>query len=172
MVTTDTTVICDAGPLIHLGELNAVDLLSGFQSLLVPEQVWSEVDSHFPAALSIHDIKLTRVSIPLANDVFFHTLVRAFVLDIGEQAALSLMQQHPDAILLTDDMAARLAAKSMGYRVHGTLGVIVRAVRQGTRTLDEVITLLQAIPTQSTLYVRPQLLHQTIELVQSEFLRR
>jgi len=36
---------------------------------------------------------------------------RALALDKGEMEALSLMDIHPKAILLTDDSAARLAAE-------------------------------------------------------------
>lgn len=34
-------VVCDAGPLIHLDELETLDLLGGFQSVLVPDAVWT-----------------------------------------------------------------------------------------------------------------------------------
>jgi predicted nucleic acid-binding protein len=39
-------VVCDAGPLIHLDELDALDLLDDFQSVLVPDAVWIEVERH------------------------------------------------------------------------------------------------------------------------------
>jgi hypothetical protein len=40
----------------------------------------------------------------------FQTWVQSLSLDIGEQAALSLLCEHPQSIFLTDDAAARLAA--------------------------------------------------------------
>lgn len=169
MVTSDTVVVCDAGPLIHLGELGAADLLSGFGAILVPEQVWDEVARHFPTILTTTNIELVRLSVQLASDARFRALVQAFALDLGEQAALSLVQNYSNAILLTDDTAARLAAKSMGYRVQGTLGVIVRAVRQGLRTPAEVVALLQTIPDRSSLHIRQQLLQEVITQVQQEY---
>ena len=39
-------VVCDAGPLIHLDELDGLWLLDGFEPLLVPGQVWHEVALH------------------------------------------------------------------------------------------------------------------------------
>jgi predicted nucleic acid-binding protein len=68
------------------------------------------------------------------------------------------MQLHPEAILLTDDAAARLAAEQLGMRVHGTLGVLLRAIRRGQRTTKQVVVLLKAIPHQTTLYIRVDLL--------------
>jgi predicted nucleic acid-binding protein len=42
-------------------------------------------------------------------------------------------------MLLTDDTAARLAAKSLNISLHGTLGLLLRAVRQGLRASAEVM---------------------------------
>lgn len=44
-------VICDAGLLIHLDELDCLDLLAGFQKVLVTEEVRAEVNRHWPSAL-------------------------------------------------------------------------------------------------------------------------
>ena|GEM_PF-6476026 len=46
-----TEAVLDAGPLIHLAELDALDVLCDFSSLLVPEAVWFEVEHHFPEAI-------------------------------------------------------------------------------------------------------------------------
>lgn len=52
----------------------------------------------------------------------------------GEQEALALATKHEDALLLTDDTAARLAAGVLGLGVHGTIGVLIRAIRRAQRT--------------------------------------
>jgi predicted nucleic acid-binding protein len=131
-------VVCDAGPLIHLDELDCLDLLSDFASVLVPEEVWKEVAHHRPRALT-HDLQLQRRAVEISTEKEFHLLVRAFSLDLGEQAALSLMRSHRSAVLLTDDAAARLAAKSLGLRTHGTIGVLLRSIRRQLRKSEEVI---------------------------------
>ncbi len=40
------------------------------------------------------------------------------------------MKQYPEVIFLTDDSAARLVGKQLGYKVHGTLGVLIRTIRR------------------------------------------
>ena len=35
-------VVCDAGPLIHLDGVGALDLLADFTEVLVPEAVWRD----------------------------------------------------------------------------------------------------------------------------------
>ena len=39
-------VVCDAGPLIHLDEVDCLDLLADFERALVPEQIWDEALRH------------------------------------------------------------------------------------------------------------------------------
>jgi predicted nucleic acid-binding protein len=156
-------IVCDAGPLIHLNELNCLTLLNDFDQILVPHQVWQEVERHRPAALSKPELILQQVDVTISTQSVFQALVRAFSLDLGEQAALSLMQGYSDAIFLTDDAAARLAAATLGYRVHGTIGVLLRAIRRHQRTQDEVLTILRSLPAQSTLHIRAELLQEIIE---------
>ena len=160
-------VVCDAGPLIHLDELDSLSLLSGFEPLMVPGQVWQEVAQHRPHALSSPDLPLQRIDIAISLAPMFQTMVQSLSLDLGEQAALTLMQNHPQAIFLTDDAAARLAAVTLGYRVHGSIGMLLRAIRREQRSKDDVITLLRELPIRSSLHVRPTLLQEIIETLEN-----
>lgn len=168
MSKSPTNVVCDAGPLIHLDELDCLDLLSDFQAILLPEQVWREVEAHRPNALKRPGIVMQRVSVDLSEYPPFLTLVRAFALDLGEQAALSLMERYPQAILFTDDAAARLAAESLGYEAHGSIGLLLRAIRRQQRTRRQVLVTLRSVPTQSSLHIRPELLQSIITQVETE----
>jgi predicted nucleic acid-binding protein len=161
-------VICDAGPLIHLNELESLSLLADFDNIWVPEQVWQEVERHRPGALWQSDLSLQKVPMVISTQPVFQTLMQALSLGLGEQAALSLMQNHPQAIFLTDDAAARLAAVTLGYRVHGSIGILLRAVRRQQRTREEVLTLLCTLPTQSTLHIRSNLLQEIINKLESQ----
>jgi len=55
-----------------------------------------------------------------------------------------------------------LVAEEQGLRVHGTVGVIVRARRRGLRDRDQVLDLLEAIPLRTTLFLRTDLLEAVI----------
>ena len=159
-------VICDAGPLIHLHELGCSDLLSDFRSVLVPDQVWREVEHHRPGALEFSGVEIWRTPVALSEIASFETLVRALALDLGEQAALALMTQYPKAILLSDDAAARLAAEALGYRVHGSIGVLLRAIRRQQRTARQVLSILDDLPSRSSLHIRPDLLQMIVREVE------
>jgi predicted nucleic acid-binding protein len=88
-------------------------------------------------------------------------------LHVGETQALQLAQEHGADLLLTDDTAARLAANQMGLLVHGTLGILLRAVRRQQRDPRTVADLLRTIPSRSTLHIRANLLNEIIAEVES-----
>ena len=162
------SVVCDAGPIIHLDELDCLSLLNDFYQVLIPSQVWQEVTHHRQGALRNSDLSLQQVDVIICSDPPFQSLVRSLSLDIGEQAALTLMQNHPDAIFLTDDAAARLAAVTLGYRVHGTIGILLRSIRRNQRTTDEVVAILRNLAHKSTLHIRAQLLEEIIGRLENE----
>ena len=47
--TAARVVVLDAGPLIHLDELDSLVLLDDYKQLLVPAAVWLEVERHRPS---------------------------------------------------------------------------------------------------------------------------
>ena len=77
MSRSSLDIVCDAGPLIHLDELECLDLLTDFKCVLVPEQVWQEVEQHQPSALRHSDVQLQRTSVVLSEYASFQALVRA-----------------------------------------------------------------------------------------------
>ena len=53
-------------------------------------------------------------------------------------------------------------------KVHGTIGILIRAIRQGQKTPEEIVELLQSIPKKSTLHIRIDLLSSIIDQVKLE----
>ena len=166
--TKPALVVADAGPLIHLHELAALDVLRDFVEIFVPNAVWLEVLHHRPQALQQSDIKLIR-QLPPAPSAKINALSAVYTLHHGEREALALCLDHTISVFLTDDTAARLAAKSLNITTHGTLGLLIRAVRQQLRTPSEALVLLAAIPQQTTLHIHPSLLNEVIARVKAEW---
>lgn len=163
-----TVAICDTGPLIHLDELDSLDLLADFH-VWVPDAVWQEVQRHRPTALQRPRVPVERQAVLGAVAPAILTLSRALSLDTGEIEALAIMARAPQALFLTDDAAARLAAQQFGYRVHGSIGILLRAIRRHQLTTAEVLARLRVIPQRSSLYIRPALLEDIITRVQQEY---
>lgn len=154
-------VVCDAGPLIHLDELRCIELLSDFACVIVPNAVWDEVARHRPDALASPTLHLERRSCASPRGEI-DALAALFTLHRGETEALSLASEIGGALLLTDDTAARLAARALGIAVHGSLGVLVRAIRRRQKTKAEVVALLRDVPKKTSLFIRPSLLDEII----------
>lgn len=163
------TVILDAGPIIHLEEISCLPLLSDFKELLVPKAVWTEIECHCPSVLN--NAALPFIEIPILENIDspIIMLCNAFNLDEGEKQAIVLCFQHQGSILLTDDAAARLAAKSIGIKTHGTVGILLRAIRRKQLTPQEVIKHLEDIPLKSTLFLKSSLLTEIIEQVRKKY---
>lgn len=166
MGKTRTFVVADAGPIIHLDELGCLDILQDFEQVSVPEAVWLEIRHHRPQALNAFAALLVRVS-PGTLSPLVTALTPLYTLHHGEQEALHCCMESRDSLLLTDDTAARLAAKALGIAAHGTLGLLVRAIRQKTRSQRDVLTLFRAIPTRTTLHIRSSLLTEVISAVEA-----
>lgn len=164
MAATDilpAVIVCDAGPIIHLHELASIDLLADFTKVLVPEAVWNEVQRHSPEALSAEvAFEKTPDAQILAREI--EEIGRVLTLHRGELEALHLAQLQVDSILLTDDSAARVAAQLLSIRVHGTIGVLLRAFRRGKRTKEQTLARLHDIPIRSTLHLHQKLLEDVI----------
>ncbi len=172
MEKTKTTIaICDAGPLIHLDELGCLHLLTDFR-VWVPEAVWKEVQYHRPNALDRAGASYERLTALESITPALLALSSTLALDAGEIEALALMTKAPGALFLTDDAAARLAAEQFGYRVHGSIGILLRAIRRNQLTPREVLALLEAIPQRSSLFINPSLLREIIARVQQEYTLR
>lgn len=50
----------------------------------------------------------------------------------GESTVLSLAQERQDVVCVLDDRAARTAARALGIRVTGTLGLLMKSKTDGT----------------------------------------
>lgn len=159
-------VVCDAGPLIHLDEVGCLDLLLDFSSIVVPEAVREEVELHRPEVLQHSQVNFRYEAAGGTSTAPLEVLVRSFALDRGEQAAIGLALARQDSIFLTDDSAARLAARTLGIRVHGTIGILVRAIRRKQRLRSEILEVLKSLPRTSTLHIRKSLLDEVIHEVE------
>jgi predicted nucleic acid-binding protein len=156
-------VVADAGPLIHLDELQCLGLLADFSEVRVPEAVWREVEYHRPQALHVSAVPWRRC-LPTAS-AQVDALTTLYTLHAGEREALSLCLEFSGVILLTDDTAARLAAKNLAVETHGTIGLLIRAIRRRQLNKTGVLALLSQIPERSSLHIRPGLLAEIIQQV-------
>lgn len=161
-----TLVVCDAGPMIHLDELGCLDLLEDFSEVLVPQAVWQEVRRHRPhiEETSLRTLRLINPSAPPPPELA--VLAQVLSLHLGEWEALRLAWERRPCLFLTDDTAARLAAGNLGLSTHGTIGILVRAIRRNLRSKEDILTTLRSLPSKSTLHLKQSLLDSVIRQVE------
>jgi len=161
-------IVCDTGPIIHLDELGCLDLLTDFQKIILSVSVVEEIEKHRPLALTAKlPFQVLRAQNPAEENLA--TMCRMFALDRGETDSLIIMESHPDAMFLTDDASARIVAERMGFRVHGTIGIIIRAIRRKRKSPAEVLSIIGSIPLKSTLFIKPALLTEISARIKKEF---
>lgn len=167
MEATDVPpIVSDAGPLIHLHELECLDLLADMGKTLVPSEAWAEAVRHRGTLATAHLAGLSVVDVSGEPSARLVALGTALGLGAGEMAALTLMDRIAARMLLCDDAAARLAAESLGFTVRGTIGILVRSVRAGLRSRPQVLDLLRSIPSKSTLHLSRRLLDSVIREIE------
>ena len=151
--------VSDAGPLIHLDGIDALELLATFDTLLVPETVYGEVEAGgVPDALS--DIPYERVE---AHERYVETED----LDAGERAAIAVAKEH-GSVLLTDDLVAREAASDAGVEVHGSIGVIALGYGRELLDRDEAASHMRALQRETSLFVTEAVVERGIRMLDEQ----
>lgn len=124
-------IVCDTGPILHLREAQALEVLADAGEVMVPSTVDGELARLIPNWWGERPSWLM-VCPPLRADLMVDQLSRA--LGVGEAEAIALARSLTADWLLTDDAEARAVARLAGIEVHGSLGVILWAA--ATRRLD------------------------------------
>ena len=153
-------VLLDAGPVIHLDELGRLDLFKCFEEVLIPSEVWTESIRHRrDLRLSVIPNAVLLDPAPRPSPRLRHHLER-FDLDEGESAALSWLELFGDGTLVSDDGDARDAAEQLSFRVVGTLGLIIKASKNGLISLGEARGLFDRIKPETSLHASVGLLSE------------
>ncbi len=160
--------VLDAGPILHLAEIDGLSLLSVFSRLHLPQAVWQETVGL--SRISEADMLLLpngRRHFPSRQDV--EEFVNSHGLEklhAGEQDCLYLCRQAGIQTILSDDLAVREAAKRLLLTPVGSLGVVVRAYWINRITLSQAKQYLAELYEISSLFVTREIITLAIEQLQ------
>ncbi len=154
-------VVSDASPLILLAKIGKLMLLKElYCEIIIPSQVGNEVTGHKDkaSALILSEIKKGWIKIRDAEiSPEIVSLGEKLGLHKGETAALGAAKHLGINEILADDKLARIAARILGLRAIGCLGVIMRAyetdIIKRTEAIDSIEKLVKA-----GLWVSPEVL--------------
>ena len=117
-------VVSNSSPIIALDNIDQLSLLNSvFGEVLVPPAVWDEVTAKKPRMPGW--IRRLALEQPIAPEVLSATL------GPGEREAICLARELSTDLLLLDDLPARRLARALGFKIAGTMGVLLKAKEMG-----------------------------------------
>lgn len=121
-------LVVNTGPLISLGKVAALDLVAQLPiTFIAPQEVAAEIDAGVA-----HGHPVTRpawLQVVVLREALGAVAVQA--LDAGEAAVVQLALELGVADVCIDEWRGRRAARAVGLRVTGSLGLLGRAKRAG-----------------------------------------
>lgn len=121
-------VIANTTPLIALANISQLELLHKlYGTIIVPQAVIDEIVRE-PAKQRVRSsswIKVEAIKDPAQKDIFRARL------HAGEVEVMILAREQKADLVIMDDNAAKKTAKFIGLNVTGTMGVLLKAKREG-----------------------------------------
>jgi len=151
-------IVSDTGPLLHLSEAGAVDLLSLAGDVLIPALVAVEFESNaqnWSPPQWARIVELEKTARQKAEK-----WVKASQIDRGEAEAIALAMQENADWLLTDDAQARQFAEVNGLEVHGSIGILLWSIASGNIHDKETAFQLLENLANSTLWISKRVLQE------------
>jgi len=140
-----TCLVADSGPLIALAKLGHLDLPARlYGRAVLPRTVFEEcvTEAHRPDAEAIQEA-VNAGWLEVVDDLAWPEGVSKPRLDPGESAALAMALGSAGSSLLIDEQRGRKAARRLGVRVVGVLGLLLLAKQAGH--LDAVAPALERL---------------------------
>lgn len=157
--------VADAGPLIHLAQINSFDVVGIIKTLVIPPAVFDEICVHdLPGQKEVRTSPFITVkSLEARAKDAAKVLAVEYDLGLGEAEAIALAKQEQIRLFLTDDLAARFVAHRAGLEPHGTVGLVIRAFRGGMVTKERALRIIDDLYKKSSLFLTADLAKYIIQ---------
>lgn len=155
-------VVCDTGPILHLHETGALELLAKAGEVFVPPSVDRELANQIAGWPDARPGWIQRGH--LTEDDVRQAMQWQSIggLGAGEAEAIALARALRADWLLTDDAGARVVASLLGLEVHGALGIILWAAASGHVHREESFAMLDRLAA-SSLWISARILNEARE---------
>lgn len=159
--------VADTGPFLHMQEIDQLSLLSFFTAVNISGQVREELRD-YSVWLSLEKEKRLKVTVQAVTDIEIKREKRrwrSLQLSDPDLSVLVLMRRFPEATVLTDDLELRRAVVTVGREVTGSVGIIVRGYRRGRLSYEEMVTVMDHLFNDSSLYLSRSFKNRVLELI-------
>lgn len=161
-------VVSDADVLIHLAKLDLLHLLEGlYGEVLVPVYVKDEL-VHSPISAESKRIKKALEGIIRTCEVRkvdAKELAEAYNIHRGEANVKALAEDVKADLFLSNERKVRAVAKSEGFKVAGTIGIIIKGVEKELLKTSDGRELLKKMKKEEIFRIHPDLINEAIDHV-------
>jgi predicted nucleic acid-binding protein len=123
-------VVSNTTPIISLLKIGKLEILKDlYDEIYIPQEVFNEIEAgkqkkYYLNLLAFEWIKIEQIQDRKSIAYFLD-------LDKGEAEAIVLATESEADLILLDESLGRFHAKHAGLRVTGTIGILVKAKKQG-----------------------------------------
>ena len=149
-------VVADSSPLIAMGRIGRLEILHAvFGQLLVPDAVWQEVVE--AASGKPGSSEIAAASWIERRTVSDSALVNLLKHDLGpgEAEAIVLARETGADFVLMDERLGRSAARNLGLKVVGLIGVLIEARKQGL--LPDAVETMERLSNEAGFWISAEL---------------
>lgn len=157
-------VVSDTSPILNLARVRRLDLLPAlYGQVLIPPAVHNELTRAKNVEPRVIELALNSwLTVDTAkNEELVLQLCRN--IDAGEAEAIVLALERQATLLLVDEKLGREAAKKLGLRITGLLGVLAEAKQ--ARLIERVKPVLDELMAEARFWVTPDLYREVLTTV-------
>jgi len=158
--------ISDAGPIIHLSEIDRSACFSLFSTVLVTHEVYREVKAcNLPGNDEIESKVFEIIDIESNKKDQVEYYSQKYDISIADATVITLAKNTGINLILTDDLDVRDILKSQDKQPIGSIGLLLRAYRERVISYNEAVEALENLLEISSLYVTSRLIQNAKQAI-------
>jgi len=123
-------VVSNTTPIISLLKIGKLEILKDlYDEIYIPQEVFNEIEAGKQKKYYLNLLAFEWIKIEQIQDI--KSIAYFLDLDKGEAEAIVLATESEADLILLDESLGRFHAKHAGLRVTGTIGILVKAKKQG-----------------------------------------
>jgi len=161
-------VVSDTSVLIGLSRIGFLWLLTRFWGMVaIPEAVYEEVMKGFPGSVEVTEaVGQGWLRVEKVKDQKVVALLQLSLKGRGESECIVLAREIGAKAVLTDDRKARKAVEASGIAAIGTLGLLVRATKEGILAKEQALNAIKGL-TETNFRLSKAVVEKAIALISS-----
>ena len=153
-------IVSDTSPITNLIQINLLDILKDvYQQIIIPQSVYEEL-CEITSQKQLLDQQDWIYVISAENTALVTSLETE--LDTGESVSIVLALELQADFLIIDEVKGRLKAESMGIKIVGLLGTLLKAKNLGL--IPTIAPVLEKLIIEAGFHINPQLKAHILKL--------